>query len=91
MRCSGGYQHDRETVAAFMSVAAGDLEGAVLSIGKELFQFVGVLRVADAIAEQNHAVFEITGLPCVQKMIRGCERKHVTLVRRIFLFGRMAV
>ena len=73
-------QHDRETVAPVMSMAARDLEGPVRAVRKKLFQFVGVLRVADTIAEQDHAVFEVSRLPCVQEMVSGRQRKHVTRV-----------
>jgi|CZKY01.1.fsa_nt_gi hypothetical protein len=84
-------QHDRETVKPVMPMAARDLEGPVRAVRKKLFQFVGVLRVADVIAEQDDAAFEISCLPCVQEMVSGCQRKHVTGVRGIFLLGRMAV
>src|SRR5713226_2352834 len=66
-------QHDRETVAPGMSMTARDLEGPVRAVRKKLFHFVGVLRVADAIAEQDHAVFEIARLPGVQELISGSE------------------
>lgn len=59
-------------------MAARDLEGAVLPVREELFQFVSVLGVADAVAEQDHAVFKISRLPRVQKMVGGSEREDVT-------------
>lgn len=76
-RSSRRDQHDRETVAAGMSVATRDLEGAVGRVRKKLFQFVGVLRVADVIAEQDHAAFDISRLPRVQEMVGGGQGKHV--------------
>src|SRR5713226_6355268 len=66
-------QHDREAIAALMSMTARDLEGPVRAVRKKLFHFVGVPRVADAIAEQDHAVFEISRLPGVQELISGSE------------------
>ena len=83
-------QHDRESVAAFMSMAPRDLEGAIGSVRKKLFQFVGILRVADALAEHDHTVFGISRLPCVQEMVGGCERKDVPGVQGAYLLGRMA-
>src|SRR5208337_619131 len=83
-------QHDRETVAALVCMAARNLERAFCSARKKLFQLVGVLRVADTVAEHRHAVFEISGLPCVQEMVRGSEGKHVTRVEGIRLQGWMA-
>ena len=65
-----------------------DLERPIRRVRKKLFQFVGVLRMADAIAEHDHTVFEISRLPRVQETVRGCERKYVTRVRGI---GWMAV
>jgi len=84
-------QHDRETVAALMSVTTRDLESPIRRVRKKLFQFVGVLRVADTIAEQDQAVFEISRLPGVQEMVRGCQCKHITGVGGDCLLGRMAV
>ena len=79
MRCSPRRdQHDWETVAAPVSMAARDLEGSVRRVRKELFQFVGVLRVTETITQQDRSVFEISGLPSVQKMVGGCQRRHVT-------------
>ena len=72
-------------------MTARDLEGPVRAVRKKLFHFVGVLRVADAIAEQDHAVFEISRLPGVQELIGGCQCEHVARVGRICLLGRMAV
>ncbi len=63
-----------------MSMTARDLEGPVRRVRKKQFQFVGVLSVADAIAEQDHAGFEISRLPRVQEMVSGRQRKHVTWV-----------
>ncbi len=63
-----------------MSMSARDLEGPVRPVRKKLFQFVGVLRVADAIAEEDGAAFEVPRLPRVQEMVRGCECKYVTRV-----------
>ncbi len=83
-------QNDRETVAARMSMAARDLEGPVLTVQEELFQLVGVLGVADVIAEHDHAVFGVRGLPCVQEMVRGCECKRITRVGKICLLRWMA-
>ena len=84
-------QHDREVVAAQMSMTACDLEGAVRWGREKLFQLVGALGVADVIAEQDHAVFEVSGLPCVQEIISGSERKHVAGVGSICLLAGMAV
>jgi len=74
-----------------MSMAAGDLEGAVVRIRKKLVYFVGVLRVADAIAEQDHAVFEISRLPRLQEVVGGCESEHVAGVRERSWLGGTAV
>jgi len=69
----GRYQDDGESVAAGISVASGDLEGAsfCFCVREKVFHLVGVLRVAEAIAEENHAAFEVSGLPGVQEMVRG--------------------
>jgi len=72
-------------------MAARDFEGSFGSGRKKLFQFVGVLSVADTVAEQDHAVFHVPRLPSVQKMAGRRQCKHVTRVCRSFLFGRMAV
>ena len=61
-------------------MTARDLERPVRRIRKKLFHFVGVLRVADTIAEQDHAILEISRLPRVQEMVRGSEREYVTRV-----------
>jgi len=87
---SGRDQHDRETVAAGMSVAARDFEGSIRPVQEKLFQLIGVLGVADVIAEHDHAVFGVRGLPCVQEMVRGGERKRVTRVGNIGLLRWMA-
>ena len=71
-------QHDRETVAALMPMTTRDLEGPVLAAGEKLVQFVGILRVAETIAEQDHAGFNVSRLPCVEEMVSGCQCKHVT-------------
>ena len=71
-------QYDRETVAALMPMTTRDLESPVFAAGEKLFQFVGILRVAETIAEQDHAVFEVSRLPCVEEMVSGRQRKHVT-------------
>jgi len=68
-----------------------NLEGPSVRVGKKLFQFVGVLGVADAIAEQDRAGLEVSRLPRVQEMVRGRERKYVTGVGRNGLFRGMAV
>ena len=73
-------QHDRETVAALMPMTTRDLEGPVPAVGKKLFQFVGILRVANTIAEQDHTGFEVSRLPCVEELVSGCQCKHVTWV-----------
>lgn len=91
MGSSSRDQHDRETVATLVSMTAGDLEGAVRRVRKKLFQLVGVLGVADVIAEQDHAVFDISRLPGVQEMVRSRERKRVARVGSICLLGGMAV
>lgn len=74
-----------------MSAASGDFEGAIGGVGKNQFEFVGVLGVTDAIAEQHHAVFEITGLPGVEEVVGGGEGEHVTGIGRSRLRGRMGV
>jgi len=71
-------------------MAASDLEGAVGRVRKELFQFVGVLGMADSVAEQDRAVFEVTGLPGAQEMVRGCESIHVAGVGGPRFLGGMA-
>ena len=71
-------QHDWETVAAPVSMSARDLEGPIGRIRKKLFEFVGVLRVTETIAQQDGSVFKISGLPGVQKMVGSCQRRHVT-------------
>ena len=70
--------HDRETVAALMPMTTRDLEGPVLAAGEKLVQFVGILRVAETIAEQDHAGFDVSRLPCVEELVGGCQCKHVT-------------
>jgi hypothetical protein len=71
-------------------MTARDLEGPVVRVRKKLFQFVGVLRVAETIAEQDRSAFEISGLPSVQKMVGGGQGEPVTGVRGSVLLGRMA-
>jgi hypothetical protein len=75
---SGGDEHDRKAVAAVMSTAALDLEGPAGRIRKKLLQVVGILRAADAIAEQDHAGFYVSRLPRVQEMVGGGQGIHVT-------------
>ena len=74
-----------------MSMTARDLEGPVGGVREEFFQLVRCLRVAETIAEQDHSGFGISSLPGVQEMVGGSERKHVTRVGGILLFGGMAV
>ena len=62
-----------------------------VALEKNSFQFVGVLRVADTVAQQDHAVFYVSSLPRVQEMVGGGQGKHVTRVGGSFLLGRMAV
>lgn len=80
VRSSGRYQDDGESVVAGMSAAGGDLEGANLCfcVREEIFHLVGVLRAAEAVAEENHAVFEVSGLPGVQEMVGGGQGEYVT-------------
>ncbi len=74
-----------------------DLEGAVfifiliLSARKKLFQLVGILGVADTVAELDHSIFEVSGLPRVQEMIRGGQGKYVIGAQGICLLDWMAV
>jgi hypothetical protein len=84
-------EHEWKTVAAFMSMASRDFVGAICSAGKNLFQFVGILRSAYAVAEQDRAVFEVSGLPRVHESVRGCQGKHVAGVCGIGLLGGMAM
>jgi len=63
-----------------MSMTARDLKGSGRRVRKELFQFVGALRVAEIVAEQDHTGFDISCLPRAQEMIGGPEREHVTQV-----------
>jgi len=63
-----------------MSMSARDLEGPVGCVRKKFLKFVGILRVAEIIAEQDHPGFDISGLPGVQEMVSGCQSKHVTRV-----------
>lgn len=72
-------------------MAARDFEGSFCSGRKELLQFVGVLRLADSVAEQYHAVFHISRLPRMQKMAGSCQRKHVAWFCGSFLLGGMVV
>jgi hypothetical protein len=55
-----------------------DLEGPVLAAGEKLFHFVGILRVAESIAEQDHTGFEVSRLPGVEEMVSACQCQHVT-------------
>jgi hypothetical protein len=71
-------------------MTACDLEGAVILGRKKLFQLIGVLGVTDMIAEQDHTIFYVSSLPCVQEMVRGCEREHVPGIGSIGLLGGMA-
>src|ERR1019366_5555179 len=84
-------EHNRKTVAALISAAAGELESPVGRIRKKWLQGVGVLRAADAIAEQDHAGFYVSRLPRVQEMVGGGQGIHVTGVWGIFQLGWMAV
>ena len=68
-----------------------NFEGPIVRVGEKLFEFVGVLGMADAIAEQDRAGLEVSRLPRVQEMVRGRERKHVTGVGGNGLFCGMAV
>ena len=73
-----------------MAFAARDFEGAIGHVGEKLFHPIGILRVSQAVAEQDHAVFYVSGLPGVQEVIGGGEREYVARVERICLLGRMA-
>jgi hypothetical protein len=44
---------------------------------EKVFHPVGVPRVAKAIAQENHAAFEVSGLPGVQEMVRGGQGEYV--------------
>lgn len=66
-----GDQHDREAVASCAAAAARDFEGSLRAGRKELLERVRVLGVSGAIAEKNHAGFEVARLPGMQKAIGG--------------------
>ena len=70
-------------------MAARDFEGAILATGKKILQRVGVLRMADAVAEQNCSTFEVACLPRVQEVIRGGQSKYVTRIRGLGWSGRI--
>ncbi len=74
-----------------MSSAACDFEGAVCGVREILFQFVGALRLAETVAQEDHAVFKVAGLPGLQKVIRGGERESITRLRDISLIRGMAM
>jgi hypothetical protein len=91
MRASKRDQYNWENVAALMPMAARDLEGVLCSARKKMFQCVGILRVADAVAEQDHSVFEISGLPRVHEVVSGSQGEYVAGFGGGFLLGWMAV
>jgi hypothetical protein len=91
MRASKRDQYNWENVAALMPMAARDLEGVLCSARKKLFQCVGILRVADAVAEQDHSVFEISGLPRVHEVVSGSQGEYLAGFGGGFLLGWMAV
>ncbi len=78
-------------------MSARDLEGTVfililiLSARKKLFQLVGILGVANTVAELDHTVFEVSSLPRVQEMVRGGQGKYVIGAQGICLLDWMAV
>jgi len=74
-----------------MAFAARDLEGAVSCVREKLFDSIGILRMAQAVAKQNHAIFYISSLPGVEEVVGGGERQYVAGIERICLLGRMVV
>jgi hypothetical protein len=72
-----------------MSRPAGNFERTAFSAGKVFFQLIRVLQMPEAIAQFDHPVFHVTGLPGMQKMIRRRESIHVSSIRQV-VFRRMA-
>jgi hypothetical protein len=74
-----------------MAFATRDFEGAVSCVGEKLFDLIGILRVAQAITEHDHAIFCFTGLPVVEEMVGGGEGEYVARVGWGGLFRGMTV
>jgi len=52
-----------------MAVAGRDFERAVGGREEEVFQFFGLLGMAQAVAEEHHAISEVSRLPCVEEAV----------------------
>ena len=79
-----------------MAFSARDFEcavscAAVSCVREKLFYVIGILRVPQAVAKQDHAIFYVSGLPVVEKMVGGGKREYVAGIERIRLFGRMVM
>lgn len=79
-----------------MAFTARDFEGAVSCasvrcVREKLFDVIGILRVPQVVAEQDHAIFYVSGLPVVEKMVGCGKRENVARIERICRLGRMAV
>ena len=60
---------------------ARDLKGAVRRIGKKLFQFVGALREANTISDEDHSVLDISVLPRLQEVVSRRQGEGIARVR----------
>jgi len=56
-----------------ISVSSSNFKGPIRYRAEKLFEFAGVLRVTYSVAHQHNAVFEVSGLPCVQEPVRSGE------------------
>src|ERR1700691_6609420 len=68
VRTSKRDQDHGKTIQPRMSMPARNLEGVFGCVRKKFLQLFGALRLPNAVAQQDHAVFHISGLPSVQKM-----------------------
>jgi len=79
---SSGICHQRngKPVASTVSLSAGDFKSAIRAACKELLEFFRILRMANPIAEQNHASFKIVSLPRMKKAVGCGQREHVVRI-----------
>jgi len=75
------YEHDCKTVASVVSLSTRDFKSAVGAVGKELFKFLRIVRVANAIAQQDRSRLEIVGLPGVKEPIGSRQGENIVRVR----------
>ena len=88
-RSSNGHEHDGKSVASVAPLPASDFKCPVGTCGKKLLKFFRILRMAHAIAQQNHAGFQIIRLPGVKESVGGRQSEHVVWISRRGWSGMM--